>query len=161
MAINWEEQYPSIYGNVNKVQGFNNSGAATFDGIPSFGNAGMDMGFGGQDVQRALLNNSGYNFSNNLDRTVLNPSGSGSGLGKYFIADNMNAFGSAISGLGQLASGWAALKNISLQRDAYDTMKDQWERNYGDQAKVTNNMIQRRNDWAAAQGMPTSDNYVG
>ena len=84
--------------------------------------------------------------------------GSGSGL---FTADNMNAFGSAIGGLGKLASGWAALKNISLQRDAYDTMKNQWERNYGDQAKVTNNMIRRRNDWASAQGMPTSDNYVG
>ena len=85
----------------------------------------------------------------------------GNPLGGLFTANNMNAFGSAIGGLGQLASGWAALKNISLQRDAYDTMKDQWERNYADQAKVTNNMIQRRNDWAAAQGMPTSDNYVG
>jgi hypothetical protein len=87
--------------------------------------------------------------------------GSDIGLGKYFTADNMNAFGSAIGGLGKLASGWAALKNIGLQRDAYNTMKDQWERNYADAAAVTNNQIRRVNAWADAQGMPTSDDYIG
>jgi len=102
---------------------------------------------------------SGSNPFGYLDNVPKSPPGGG--LGKYFTADNMDAFGSAIGGLGQLASGWAALKNIGLQRDAYDTMKNQWERNYGDQTTVANNMIADRNAWRNANNMTTTANYVG
>ena len=116
-------------------------------------NPDMQMQFSGKKA--GWLNN----MNTNTD-SYKNMYGGGGGSG-LFTAENMNAFGSAIGGLGQLASGWAALKNMGLQRDAYDTMKNQWERNYGDQTTVANNMIADRNAWRNANNMTTTANYVG
>ena len=42
------------------------------------------------------------------------PDPSASGLGKYLNKDFLGGMGSAMEGLGSLASGWAALKNLKL-----------------------------------------------
>ena len=143
--------YNSTYGNPTQVQGFGNVPSFTLPSSQSLMNSGNSI--------RYNTSGSGSNPFGYLDNVPKSPPGGG--LGKYFTADNMDAFGSAIGGLGQLASGWAALKNMGLQRDAYNTMKDQWERNYGDQTTVANNMIADRNAWRNANNMTTTANYVG
>ena len=73
----------------------------------------------------------------------------------------MNAFGSAVSGLGSLASGWAAMKNLKLTRQAMDTQQDQWNKNYGSQVITTNNQIDNQNAWKKAQGRTDFGKRVG
>ena len=79
----------------------------------------------------------------------------------WFNAENMEAFGHATKGLGALASGWAALKNLTLTRQAMDDQNRQWEQNYQTQRGVTNNMIANQNAWKQAQGRTDFGAYVG
>ena len=79
----------------------------------------------------------------------------------WFTADKMEAFGHATKGLGSLESGWAALKNLKLTRQAMDDQNRQWEKNYQTQRSVTNNMIANQNAWKQAQGRTDFGAYVG
>ena len=83
------------------------------------------------------------------------------GLGKYFTAPNMEAFGSAMEGLGSLASGWAALKNIGIQEKQLGIVNDQWKQNYESQRTAVNNQIANQNAWKQAQGRTDYGSYVG
>ena len=55
------------------------------------------------------------------------PDPSASGLGKYLNKDFLGGVGSAMEGLGSLASGWAALKNLKLSRQAMENQQNQWQ----------------------------------
>ena len=79
----------------------------------------------------------------------------------WFNASNMEAFGHATKGLGALASGWAALKNLKLTRQAMEDSRNQWQTNYEAQRLATNNQIANQNAWKQAQGRTDFGSYVG
>jgi hypothetical protein len=81
------------------------------------------------------------------------PDPSASGLGKYLNKDFLGGVGSAMEGLGSLASGWAALKNLKLSRQAMENQQNQWQTNFD---------AQGRTDYGAyVGGKPAGSNYVG
>ena len=73
----------------------------------------------------------------------------------------MNAFGAAAGGLGSLAKGWAAIKNLKLSRQAMDTQNRQWQANYDNQVTATNNQINNVNAWKTAQGRTDFEKNIG
>ena len=73
----------------------------------------------------------------------------------------MEAFGHATKGLGALASGWGALKNLKLTRQAMEDSRNQWQTNYEAQRLATNNQIANQNAWKQAQGRTDFGSYVG
>ena len=79
----------------------------------------------------------------------------------WFNKDNMSAFASGAAGLGSLASGWAALKNLKLTRQALENQQNQWQSDYDSQRLVTNNQIANQNAWKQAQGRTDYGSYVG
>ena len=79
----------------------------------------------------------------------------------WFNQDNMSAFASGAKGLGSLASGWAALKNLKLSRQAMENQQNQWQTNFDAQALATNNAIANQNAWKKAQGRTDYGAYVG
>ena len=83
------------------------------------------------------------------------------GLGKYLNKDFLGGMGSAMEGLGSLASGWAALKNLKLSRQAMENQQNQWQTNFDAQALATNNAIANQNAWKKAQGRTDYGAYVG
>jgi len=79
----------------------------------------------------------------------------------WFNKDNMSAFASGAAGLGSLASGWAALKNLKLSRQALENQQNQWQTDYESQRLTTNNAIANQNAWKQAQGRTDFGAYVG
>ena len=157
-----------------------------FSGIKPFGGqytnksySGSDQGFSNQMNVNALNNrlnssnaiqnymDTGYNMAafpsgnRSTYENNRNPAPAPDGGNKYFTADNINAFGSAITGLGSLASGWAALKNIGIQKDALANQNQQWQTNYESQRTATNNQISNQNAFKKAQGRTDYGSYVG
>ena len=98
-------------------------------------------------------------FYNSLGQMKVDPEATG--LSKYFTAPNMQAFGSAMEGLGSLASGWAALKNLGIQEKQLGITNDQWRQNYESQRTAVNNQIANQNAWKQAQGRTDYGSYVG
>jgi len=80
---------------------------------------------------------------------------------KDWTGDGMKGVGSLIGGVGGLAQGWAALKNVGLARDAYNTQKNQYQQNYEAQRTTTNNQIANQNAFKKAQGRTDYGSYVG
>ena len=80
---------------------------------------------------------------------------------KYLNSDFLGGIGSALKGFGSLASGWAAMKNLKLTKQAMDTQQDQWNKNYGSQVTITNNQIDNQNAWKTAQGRTDFGKRVG
>ena len=80
---------------------------------------------------------------------------------KYLNADFLGGVGSALEGFGSLASGWAAMKNLKLTKQAMATQQDQWNTNYESQRTSTNNQIGNQNAWKKAQGRTDYGSYVG
>ena len=165
MAMNWEDEYNSKYGfpnlsssNSNQVQDFNNLGGLNLPSNYNFGN------------QNSMENNGiGERFATeNLAKLQLDPQsnyftggGEPTGMGKYLNKDFLGGAGSVLEGLGSLASGWAAMKNLKLTRQAMDTQQDQWNKNYGSQVITTNNQIDNQNAWKKAQGRTDFGKRVG
>jgi hypothetical protein len=158
MAMNWEDEYNSKYGSPNQVQGFNNLGGLNLPSNYNFGN------------QNSTENNGiGERFATeNLAKLKLDPQsnyftggGEPTGMGKYLNKDFLGGAGSVLEGLGSLASGWAAMKNLKLTRQAMDTQQDQWNKNYGSQVITTNNQIDNQNAWKKAQGRTDFGKRVG
>ena len=79
----------------------------------------------------------------------------------WFNSENMAAFGHATKGLGALAQGWAAMKNLKLTRQAMENQQNQWQTNYEAQRLATNNQIANQNAWKQAQGRTDFGSYVG
>ena len=79
----------------------------------------------------------------------------------WFNQENMSAFASGAAGLGSLASGWAALKNLKLSRQALENQQNQWQTDYESQRLTTNNAIANQNAWKQAQGRTDFGAYVG
>lgn len=80
---------------------------------------------------------------------------------KYLNADFLGGAGSVLKGFGSLASGWAAMKNLKLTKEAMDTQQNQWQTNFDAQALATNNQISNQNAWKKAQGRTDYGSYVG
>ena len=80
---------------------------------------------------------------------------------KYMNKDMLGGIGSAMEGLGSLATGWAALKNLKLSRQAMENQQNQWSTNYEAQRLATNNAIANQNAWKQAQGRTDYGSYVG
>ena len=165
MGMNWEDEYNSKYGspnlsssNSNQVQDFNNLGGLNLPSNYNFGN------------QNSMENNGiAERFATeNLAKLKLDPQssyftggGEPTGMGKYLNKDFLGGAGSVLEGLGSLASGWAAMKNLKLTRQAMDTQQDQWNKNYGSQVITTNNQIDNQNAWKKAQGRTDFGKRVG
>ena len=60
--------------------------------------------------------------------------------------------GQAMEGLGSLAQGWAAMKNLKLTRQAMENQQNQWQSNFDAQALAVNNQISNQNAWKQASG---------
>ena len=165
MGMSWEDEYNSKYGlpnlsssNSNQIQDFNNLGGLNLPSNYNFGN------------QNSMENNGiGERFAtDNLAKLKLDPQsnyftggGEPTGMGKYLNKDFLGSAGSVLEGLGSLASGWAAMKNLKLTRQAMDTQQDQWNKNYGSQVITTNNQIDNQNAWKKAQGRTDFGKRVG
>ena len=165
MGMSWEDEYNSKYGlpnlsssNSNQIQDFNNLGGLNLPSNYNFGN------------QNSMENNGiGERFAtDNLAKLKLDPQsnyftggGEPTGMGKYLNKDFLGGAGSVLEGLGSLASGWAAMKNLKLTRQAMDTQQDQWNKNYGSQVITTNNQIDNQNAWKKAQGRTDFGKRVG
>ena len=80
---------------------------------------------------------------------------------KYLNKDFLGGVGSAMEGLGSLAQGWAAMKNLKLTRQAMENQQNQWTTNYEAQRLATNNAIANQNAWKQAQGRTDYGSYVG
>ena len=79
----------------------------------------------------------------------------------WFNQDNMSAFASGAKGLGSLAAGWAAMKNLKLSRQAMEQQQNQWQANYDNQVTATNNQINNVNAWKKAQGRTDFERNIG
>ena len=118
------------------------------------------MGYGGEAVRNAL-DASGGNYQNKLNRSVYNPKGDATGLGKYMNQDFLSGAGSFLEGAGRLAQGWAAIKNLKLTRQAMENQQNQWSTNYEAQRLATNNAIANQNAWKQAQGRTDFERNIG
>ena len=87
----------------------------------------------------------------------LKPKGPGSGFG--WNMDTMNMLGKGLGGLGNLASGWAAIKGLGIAEDELEENKRQYNQNYAQQLRAfegdrtrANTRISDQNAWKTAQG---------
>jgi len=165
MGMNWEDEYNSKYGlpnlsssNSNQIQDFSNLGGLNLPSNYNFGN------------QNSMDNSSiGERFAtDNLAKLKLDPQsnyftggGEPTGMGKYLNKDFLGGAGSVLEGIGSLASGWAAMKNLKLTRQAMDTQQDQWNTNFDAQRTTTNNQIDNQNAWKTAQGRTDLGKRIG
>ena len=90
--------------------------------------------------------------------------GQGGGGGKKpsgfgWNMDTMNMLGKGLGGLGNLASGWAAIKGLGIAEDELDENKRQYNQNYAQQLRAfegdrtrANTRISDQNAWKTAQG---------
>ena len=90
--------------------------------------------------------------------------GQGGGGGKKpsgfgWNMDTMNMLGKGLGGLGNLASGWAALKGLGIAEDELEENKRQYNQNYAQQLRAfegdrtrANTRISDQNAWKTAQG---------
>ena len=150
----WEDKYTSMYGNPNQVQGLGS-------------NYGFNTANFSGDLNSSLMRGEEL-AQTNLAKLKLDPKstyygggGDATGLGKYMNKDFLGGIGSAMEGLGSLASGWAALKNLKLTRQAMENQQNQWQTNYEAQRLATNNAIANQNAWKQAQGRTDFGSYVG
>ena len=81
----------------------------------------------------------------------------GSGFG--WNMDTMNMIGKGLGGLGNLASGWAALKGLGIAEEELEENKRQYNQNYAQQLRAfegdrtrANTRISDQNAWKTAQG---------
>ena len=155
--VNWDDNYKTMYGTPNQLQGF---GMGTNTGSKNYQDQLTHLDFGGEAVLNALKG-SGGGFANKLDSSVLNPKGTPTWQSKYLNKDFLGGMGSAMEGLGSLAQGWAALKNLKLSRQAMENQQNQWSTNYEAQRLATNNAIANQNAWKQAQGRTDFGAYVG
>ena len=58
--------------------------------------------------------------------------------------DKFNMGGNILGGLGDLASGWAALQNVGIARDSQKFKEDAWRQNMARQKTTVNNPIRTR-----------------
>jgi len=85
--------------------------------------------------------------------------GGGKGSGFGWNMDTMNMLGKGLGGLGNLASGWAALKGLGIAQDELEENKRQYNQNYAQQLRAfegdrtrANTRISDQNAWKTAQG---------
>ena len=85
--------------------------------------------------------------------------GGGKGSGFGWNMDTMNMLGKGLGGLGNLASGWAALKGLGIAEDELEENKRQYNQNYAQQLRAfegdrtrANTRISDQNAWKTAQG---------
>ena len=142
--------------------------------------AGLDLGTSGQNSDAGYSNSILDNIKNtnilNSQNTLMSggpskrysrggnykpPAADPSFKDKYLNADFLGGVGSALEGFGSLASGWAAMKNLKLTKQAMATQQDQWNTNYESQRTATNNQIGNQNAWKKAQGRTDYGSYVG
>ena len=124
-------------------------------------NIGQGEGFGsGSSLADALRAPPGW--SNTQNAFNLPDTWSGGGTGNKFLnKDTLGGAGAFLEGAGRLASGWAALKNLKLTREAMENQQNQWNTNYEAQRLATNNAISNQNAWKQAQGRTDFSSYVG
>lgn len=67
--------------------------------------------------------------------------------------DKFNMGGNILGGLGDLASGWAALQNVGIARDSQKFKENAWQQNMARQKTTVNNPIR------AQQALLKSDFY--
>jgi len=117
----------------------------------------------GDFATRRVNNLYNGNINPDLQMQRIKPVGSPdpTGLSKYLNKDFLGGMGSAMEGLGSLAQGWAALKNLKLSRQAMENQQNQWQTNFDAQALATNNAIANQNAWKKAQGRTDYGAYVG
>lgn len=164
--INWNDEYNSMFGNPSKSQGFKGTatsglGVNASTNFNSGNQTGYDMGGEAEALKNLGILQRDRNSQYYQGGTT--PFGKmGDAFGKLGItAPGIEAFGSAITGLGSLASGWAALKNIGIQKDALADSNRQYTQNYEAQRTTTNNQIANQNAFKKAQGRTDYGSYVG
>ena len=166
---------PGVTGADTLQQGMN-QGAGVFANVPAFQSSyskdysGSDSGFGNSldyaKKQNMILDSQNTLMSGGPSKRYSRganyaPPPKVKGAMDWFNAPNIEAFGSAITGLGSLASGWAALKNIGIQKDSLANQNQQWQTNYESQRTATNNQISNQNAFKKAQGRTDYGSYVG
>ena len=91
----------------------------------------------------ALDNQSGFDFFNSdsyfRDDSGI-PSGNKGKTGSDWV-DKFNMGGNILGGLGDLASGWAALQNVGIARQSQKFKEDAWRQNMARQKTTVNNPI--------------------
>ena len=103
---------------------------------------------------------------------LLNGPAGGFDLGSLIPgAEGMKGIGAGIQGLGRLAQGWAALKNVKLGRDAFNFQRDFAKDNRANQITTVNNRLRDRNmfkqqtmkpgGYQLDQLLPVESKYLG
>ena len=163
MAWTWEDDPGGKFG----------SGIPRNLGLSNFGNTstlsfdyGRGQGFGSEsNLADALRAPADYTTGQKKYPWMADLNGGGggdaTGLGKYLNQDFLGGVGSALEGFGNLARGWAAMKNLKLTRQAMENQQNQWQTNFDAQALAANNQIANQNAWKQAQGRTDFGSYVG
>ena len=75
-------------------------------------------------------------------------------------ADNLSMFKNLMGGLGDMATGWAALKGLKQTDRMIDQNILEYNTNVANASTLTNNAVREKNNFLKAQNMNVKQNYV-
>lgn len=101
------------------------------------------------DELRKFILPTGDDFSTGGNDSFFGGGGDGDGFGLNF--KTFGAISSGLGGLGDLAKGFAAIKQLKLGRETLDFQKDAFNRNFAAQKRTINNRFRDQNAFKLAQ----------
>lgn len=92
-----------------------------------------------------LSNDALSQIGNTISGLNIGGSGGGGGDGFGWNMPTAMMFGQGLSGIGNLARGWAAIKGLDVAKDSLNFKKDAFNENMQKQTSLLNNQIRDRN----------------
>jgi hypothetical protein len=116
----------------------------------------MDSKMLGYQDQGEIL---GQDTQNKFLKSQLNNKDGLFGKG-WATSDNLAMFSSLMSGAGNAAKGWAALKGIKQTDRMIDQNINEYNTNLANATTLTNNAVREKNNFLKSQNMSVKQNYL-
>tara|TARA_B110000211_G_C13856322_1_gene454460 strand:- start:189 stop:752 length:564 start_codon:yes stop_codon:yes gene_type:complete len=161
------------------VLGNNNKNSVTpSDGNPDYGPYSSSLDSLKSKYSLPSMNNSDFSSSMNSGATInpdlfairtgnatqdydSTPKDKGGLFGKgWATSDNLAMFSSLMSGAGNAAKGWAALKGIKQTDRMIDQNINEYNTNLANATTLTNNAVREKNNFLKSQNMSVKQNYL-
>ena len=123
---------------------------------PALSKYGMDSKMLGYQDQGEIL---GQDTQNKFLKSQLNNKDGLFGKG-WATSDNLAMFSSLMSGAGNAAKGWAALKGIKQTDRMIDQNINEYNTNLANATTLTNNAVREKNNFLKSQNMSVKQNYL-